>query len=193
MSPKLEIRLEKKYMSEIFIKFVMVIIMISSIPARGQETNTLNHFKIDFFKVFNSSSGKLLELAEVIPAEDYDWRPTENVRSIKESLMHVAGTHFYLASKLEYPIPEDIDPGEFEKSSYTKSEIQKILIKSIEHIRSAIENIKDKQLYDIVNFFGGKETKQRVILQVGEHMAEHLGQMIVYARMQNVTPPWSRN
>ena len=172
-------------------KLIIVVSVILPLSLNAQEEST-NQFKIDFFKVFDSSSGKIVKLADAIPADDYDWRPTENIRSIQESLMHLAGTHYYLAAKLNYPVPEGIEPGDFEESVDTKKEAREILLKSIEHIRLAIDKVNDKQLYEIVNFFGGKETMQRVILQVGEHMAEHLGQLIVYARMKDVTPPWSK-
>ncbi|MEE9118851.1 MAG: DinB family protein, partial [Calditrichia bacterium] len=141
---------------------------------------------------FDSSCKKVIRLADAIPSEYYNWRPTEKIRSIKESLMHVAGTHYFLASILNSPVPEGIKPGEFTKSGTTKKATQNILLTSIEHIRAAIQKIDNEQLYTTVDFFGGKETMQRVILQVGEHMAEHLGQLIVYARMQGVTPPWSK-
>jgi uncharacterized damage-inducible protein DinB len=173
-------------------KLLIVGSLIFALPLNAQENESTNQFKIDFFKVFDSSSGKIIELANVLPSEEYNWRPTENIRSIIESLMHIAGTHYYLASKLNYPIPEGIEPGDFEESVDTKKKALEILSKSIEHIRLAIGNVKDKQLYETVNFFGGKETMQRVILQVGEHIAEHLGQLIVYARMKDITPPWSR-
>jgi uncharacterized damage-inducible protein DinB len=165
--------------------------MFSILPLMAQENNSTDQFKTDFFKVFDLSSGKIMELAEAIPADDYDWRPTESVRSIKESLMHLAGAHYYLASKIGSPIPENIESGEYEESIRTKEEVHEYLLKSIEHVKSAINKIEGNQLYDQVNFFGGTETKQRVVLQVSEHMAEHLGQLIVYARMKNVTPPWS--
>jgi uncharacterized damage-inducible protein DinB len=181
----------KNFISQLVKLFILVFLIIT-LPLNAQDKEQKNQFKIDFFKVFDSSSGKIINLADAIPSEDYDWRPTENVRSIKESLMHLAGTHYYLASKLNNPVPEGIEPGDFEESVNTKEEAREILLKSIEHIRLAIENVNDNQLYESVNFFGGKETRQRVILQVGEHMAEHLGQLVVYARMKNVTPPWSR-
>jgi uncharacterized damage-inducible protein DinB len=89
------------------------------------------------------------------------------------------------------PIPEKIESGENEQSINSKEEVEGFLLASIEHVKSAVQNVKHDQLYEEIDFFGGKETRQRVVLQVSEHMAEHLGQLIVYARMRDVTPPWS--
>ena len=162
------------------------------LSVNAQEKESTNQFKIDFFKMFDSSCKKTIELADAIPFEDYNWTPTEKIRTIKESLMHIANTHYFLASKLNSPVPEGVKPREFSKSVKTKKEAQEILLISIEHIREAIQKINNEQLYTNVDFFGRKETIQRVILQVGEHMAEHLGQLIVYARMRGITPPWSK-
>jgi uncharacterized damage-inducible protein DinB len=181
-----------KNLLSLFTKLIIIGFIISTFPLYAQELKSTNQFKIDFFKVFDSSSGKIMELADAIPAEDYDWRPTESVRSIKESLIHLAGTHYYLASRLGSPIPEKIESGEYEESVKTKEETQEFLLKSIEHVKSAIGKINGEQLYEKVTFFGGEETRQRIVLQVGEHSAEHLGQLIVYARMKNITPPWSK-
>ena len=180
---------EKKIFQRSFILFFLSVLIV---PVNSQDKLSANQFKIDFFKVFDSSSGKMIELANAFPAEDYDWRPTENTRSIKETLMHITGTHYYLASKLNYPTPDGIEPGDLAESAKSKKEVLVTLSKSIEHARLAIEKIDDKQLLEKVNFFGGKETRQRVVLQVGEHMAEHLGQLVVYARLREVIPPWSR-
>jgi uncharacterized damage-inducible protein DinB len=169
-----------------------VIITGLNLPVNAQEKDTTNQFKIDFIKMFDSSSLKTTELAASIPAEHYDWRPADEVRSIRETLLHLAGTNYFLASVLNSPVPEGINPREFSKSVKTKKAIQEIVAISIEHIRAAIQQIDNDQLFTKVDFFGRKETMQRVILQVGEHMAEHLGQLIVYARIKGVTPPWSK-
>jgi uncharacterized damage-inducible protein DinB len=180
----------KKLFSTVLILFTAGL-MISVLPINAQERSSSDQFKIDFFKVYDSSSGKIMELTDAISADDYDWRPTESVRSIKESLIHLARAHYYLASKLGSPIPEKIESGENEQSINSKEEVEGFLLASIEHVKSAVQNVKHDQLYEEIDFFGGKETRQRVVLQVSEHMAEHLGQLIVYARMRDVTPPWS--
>ena len=175
-----------------YLKLIVFVLLGLTLPVNAQEKESTKQFKIDFFKMFDSSCKKTIELADAIPFEDYNWTPAEKIRTIKESLMHVASTHYFLASKLNSPVPEGVNPREFSKSVKTKKEAQEILLNSIEHIREAVQKINNEQLYTNVDFFGRKETMQRVILQVGEHMAEHLGQLIAYARMRDVTPPWSK-
>ena len=192
MSKKHSIFNYKKYFLSGYLKIIIFVSLGLILAVNAQEKDSTEQFKIDFFKMFDSSSKKLIELADAIPPKDYNWTPAEEVRTIRELLMHVAGTHYFLASKLNSPVPERIKPREFSKSIKTKKAAQEILLYSLEHIREAVQKINKGQLYSTVYFFGRKETMQRVILQVGEHMAEHLGQLIVYARMRGIKPPWSK-
>jgi hypothetical protein len=40
--------------------------------------------------------------------------------------------------------------------------------------------------------FGRKTTAQSTWILTVTHLHEHLGQLIAYARSNNITPPWSR-
>ena len=40
--------------------------------------------------------------------------------------------------------------------------------------------------------FGQKSTARGMWITTATHLHEHLGQLIAYARSNNVTPPWSK-
>jgi hypothetical protein len=50
----------------------------------------------------------------------------------------------------------------------------------------------DANLTQNINFFGQEWSRQRAMLMTVTHLHEHLGQMIAYARSNNIAPPWSR-
>jgi hypothetical protein len=52
--------------------------------------------------------------------------------------------------------------------------------------------MRSGQLNREVTFFGDKTTVRGVYIFIDAHIAEHLGQLIAYARMQGVKPPWSK-
>ena len=57
---------------------------------------------------------------------------------------------------------------------------------------NAIKNTKDNTLANKVEFpFPGEFTTMSAILITLGHSNEHLGQLIAYARMNGITPPWS--
>ncbi len=131
MSIKYSIISYKKNLLSRLLKLIVVGSLVLTLPVNAQEKESTNQFKIDFFKMFDSSCKKVIELADEIPSEDYNWRPTEKIRSIQESLLHIASTHYFLASILNSPVSEWIKPGEFTKSVTTKKAAQEILLNSI--------------------------------------------------------------
>jgi uncharacterized damage-inducible protein DinB len=88
-------------------------------------------------------------------------------------------------------IPAGIDH-EMEKSVTDKAKVIDTLKKSFEHVKSAVASMSDADLDKKVKIFGGREMTQRALFVVIlNHMHEHLGQSIAYARMNGVAPPWS--
>jgi uncharacterized damage-inducible protein DinB len=63
---------------------------------------------------------------------------------------------------------------------------------SFAHAKKAAEGLSDADLDKPVKVFGRDSTVREALLLVATHAHEHLGQAIAYARMNGVTPPWSR-
>jgi uncharacterized damage-inducible protein DinB len=148
-------------------------------------------FKADLLASMDDAAKKLVQLAEAEPAEKYGWRPAEGVRSISEVYMHVAGGNYFLPTFLGAKMPEGFDRG-MEKKVTDKAQVVDWLKKSIAHVKSVVEGTPDAELDKMVKFFGGREaSKRRVLFVIDNHLHEHLGQSIAYARSNGVTPPWS--
>jgi uncharacterized damage-inducible protein DinB len=144
----------------------------------------------DFGKDFEGASKKLNDLADAIPADKYGWGPTDEVRTVSESIIHVATANFFLAQALGVPAPEGIGP-DAEKTVTAKADVIAMLKKSQEHVRQAIEKAGD-DLDTELELFGGKRSKRGVFMIIAGHSHEHLGQLIAYGRSVGVVPPWSR-
>ncbi len=146
----------------------------------------------EYMNIFNGSAEKIAGLGEAIPEDKYDWRPDEGIRSVKESMMHVAAANFFLASRLGADMPEGLDPRTLETSIEGKEAALKVLMQSFDHVRMTIKGMTHDDLATEVDVFGTPGNKMRVMMIIGEHMAEHQGQLIAYARMNGVVPPWSQ-
>jgi uncharacterized damage-inducible protein DinB len=141
---------------------------------------------------FDRAAGKLTQLGEAIPAEKYGWRPSEEVRSVGEQLVHVAVANFGLGRALGVEIPEDLpDLGQLESEVTEKDDVLALLERSLDHARSAFDATPVDQLGDPVKIFGGELPAARVLIQIAAHGHEHLGNLIAYARANGVVPPWS--
>jgi len=148
----------------------------------------LTGFRSEFLANLDEVQEKIMDLAENTPAEKYAWRPAGDVRSISEVYMHVAGGNYFLATFLGVPAPKP--QRDLEKTVTRKADVIAELQKSFDHLRAAATktNDLDKQ----VKLFGNTTTHRGVLVTVLSHLHEHLGQSIAYARMNGVTPPWSR-
>jgi uncharacterized damage-inducible protein DinB len=144
-------------------------------------------FRAEFLANLDDVQQKIIALAEATPAEKFAWRSGNDVRSISEVYMHIAGGNYFLATFLGADAPKM--NGDMEKTVTKKAEVIAELRKSFEHLRAAVN--KDQDLEAPVKMFGKTTTRRGVLMTVHGHLSEHLGQSIAYARMNNIVPPWS--
>ncbi len=72
-----------------------------------------------------------------------------------------------------------------------KDEIVAALNESNEFVLSSVADLSDEQLADSYELFGRTLNGEGVLVFILNHMSEHVGQSIAYARSNGVTPPWS--
>ncbi len=140
--------------------------------------------------VLASNQAQVIQLAEAFSEEQYDWRPSEGVNSVGEALMHVAGGNYYLASKMGFAPPEDVDMMALGKIT-GKENIIAALSKSNAFVLEKIMEVDNASLSEEVDFGFAKMNKLGGLLAMMEHNGEHKGQLIAYARSNGVVPPWS--
>lgn len=139
-------------------------------------------------------SGQVMQLAQAIPAEKYAWTPQAGVRSIAEVCAHIISANYFFSSKLGAKIPEGVNMETIEKDLKTKEAIAAELKRSYDTMIGAIKSANDAALAKKVEFpFPGEFTGMTAILISLGHSNEHLGQLIAYARMNGITPPWSQS
>jgi len=155
-----------------------------------QNTTPKTGFRAEFLGDLDDVQKKITDLATAVPAEKYTWRPSAGVRSVSEVYMHVAGGNYFLATFLGVKAPDDM-PKDIEKIT-DKKEVLAALQKSFDHVRTIVKNTSDADLEKSVKLFGNDTTQRGVFVTMLNHMHEHLGQSIAYARMNGVVPPWSK-
>ena len=153
----------------------------------------------DMHRDVNEVQKKLVDLAKALPEASYSWRPS-GARSVGEVFLHVAVDNYLIPISMGKPAPAstgitatDFKAVEaFEKRKLTKDQIVAELEASFKHLHEAMGLTTDANLKENIKFFGQDWSRQRAMLATVTHLHEHLGQMIAYARSNNVAPPWSR-
>jgi uncharacterized damage-inducible protein DinB len=136
-------------------------------------------------------SRQLLALAVAIPAETFAWRPGPGVRSTSEVLMHIAITNFYLLSVTGPKMPADLTSPDMEKTVTAKAKVIDWLNRSLDAVQSARAGLKPKDLKRKVRVDGKDATVDGMYLRIIIHANEHMGQLVAYARVNGIVPPWS--
>ena len=136
-------------------------------------------------------SKQLLDLAEATPQDKFAWRPAPGVRSTSEVYMHIALANFYLLSVTGPKMPADAKEG-MEKSVTAKADVINWLKRSLDAVKEAHASVTSKDLERKVHIVDRDATVDGMYLRIIVHANEHMGQLIAYARMYGITPPWSK-
>jgi uncharacterized damage-inducible protein DinB len=127
-----------------------------------------------------------LEIARMMPAENYDFRPVEESMTFGEQLLHITanmdwlGKNHLSAQSHSMPLRDTI---------YDKEELIRILEEGFENAAKAIKGLPSEQLDDVVEFFAGPMTKRQIMHLMHDHHTHHRGQLIVYLRLNGLQPP----
>ena len=142
---------------------------------------------------------KFVDLANAIPESAYSWHPN-GARSVGEVFLHITGENYLIPMFMGKPAPASVNinaadmktVAAFEARKLTKAQIIAELNASFTNLHQALALTTDANMTENMKFFGQDVSRQRAALGTITHLHEHLGQMIAYARSNNVVPPWSR-
>jgi uncharacterized damage-inducible protein DinB len=148
-------------------------------------------YRAEFLRGLDDWGKKLVDLAEAMPADKYAWRPGEGVRSVGEVYIHVAQANFGLPRIWGAPAAAGVDLKALSSQAGDKAKVVDTLRKSIDRVRLAVLATPDGDLDRKIRIRDHDGTVREMMSLIGQHMNEHLGQSIAYARMNGVVPPWT--
>ena len=173
------------------------LLVVLASPVSAQERQGLIG---DLIRDLDQVQTKIVDLAKAMPADAYDWRPSKDVRSTAEVLKHVAADNYFLPAAMGMNAPaesgitgKDYDTTlAFEKRNMTRDQVMSELQQSFAFVKKSLAGFPEDKLDAPVDVFGQKMTHRSLWISTVTHLHEHLGQLIAYARSNNVTPPWSK-
>lgn len=154
---------------------------------------------MDLMMPFEDSAFKILSLAKAIPEDKFNWRPAPGVRSIREVLLHTAYDNRVILWMATDNPPKDLLSQRFKEYAKKESELAtkektvELLTETFASIRKVMPTLTQDALDREMPVFGQPSTMRGIYVILDAHLAEHLGQLIAYARSNGITPPWSQN
>lgn len=128
------------------------------------------------------------EYLDAMPEAGYALKPTPEMRSFAQQMLHLADANYLFASVAS---GEKSPVGELEKTTdQSKANVTKLVMASYDFVVAGIKKISDAQSAETVKLFGSFEmTKGAAIAKCFEHQTHHRGQTTVYIRLAGAKPP----
>jgi len=184
-----------RWTESVMVTALSALLLLATVtPTRAQEAGAV---QAETNAVISIAAQKIQGLAGALNEEHYTWSPDEGVRSVAEVVSHIAGTNYWMMTLLGFEVPSDA-PVTSDYSSVDTFEqgtdrdaILAHLEKSFEFLNASIAAVPDERLNEPMDIFGTPGTVRSYLGVASAHLHEHLGQLIAYARMNGVAPPWS--
>jgi hypothetical protein len=130
----------------------------------------------------------MMEFGDAMPAENFDYKPTEELRNFGEQLMHVASAHLFYMGNLDTDAarPDFGEPVE-------KADVLQALSDSFDFGTEILSGQTDASLREMVDGgYLGESNRARIAYQAMIHTRQEYGVMTVYLRLNDIVPPASR-
>ncbi|HUR30549.1 MAG TPA: DinB family protein [Saprospiraceae bacterium] len=165
---------------------VLFLCLIGCFLFQYQRSEAQTSFLSDFKIKWKNAANYTLEFAGVMPEDNYGYTPTKVEMTYREQLKHVAGNIVWLCNSFLDGNETTIDPA---KTGDSKKEVIALLERSFKYADETIGKMTEKDLEENVDFLAGKMSKRRILFLLSDHVTHHRGQLVVYLRMKNITPP----
>lgn len=170
-------------------QIILLLFLISCIPGNViAQTENSNDFTEDFLPVWKRAEAYILAVAEAMPEEKYSYKPTPEVFSFGEQIMHIAANLQNLTGT--YITGQNPVPAEGKTEERSKKEVIRHLQDALDLVTQALETLSKSTEEGEAHLFKGTEmNKKSFFLLMRDHMTHHRAQMILYLRMNSIKPP----
>ena len=173
-----------------FFAGAVLALLLAPMAARAQDAPT--GIRGELIASMTDAGGKVQELSTAIPDNKFNWMPSKNVRSTGQVFLHVVQANYLLPTFFGVKSTMSMDElMKLDTQTMEPTKIRQMLKDSYAWATKAVADTPDSDLETQIEFFGMKMSKRAGMLLLTSHSHEHLGQLIAYARSNNIVPPWT--
>ncbi|MFV8268978.1 DinB family protein [Flavobacterium sp. GT2N3] len=139
-----------------------------------------------FIEKWDNSKDYLVAVAQAMPEDQYDYKPSTREMSFREQLFHIqdnmnllSTTHF---SGQKYVKKEAVN-------GLSKAQIIQEIKTSFDTAKTFVQKTKDAELSQKVDFFAGPKSKLQILNLMQDHVTHHRAQILVYLNLNQIQPP----
>jgi uncharacterized damage-inducible protein DinB len=144
----------------------------------------------DMVKEWERAKAYTKEYLDTMPEPGYALKPTPEMRSFAEQVLHLTDANYAFASAVTGE-KSPIGFGESEKTAdKSKANVTKLVMAGYDFVITSIKKMTPPQLNEPVKLFDRFEmTKGMALAKCFEHQTHHRGQTTVYIRLAGAKPP----
>jgi DinB family protein len=162
---------------------VTILTLAAAAAVHGQPANPLT---TELKAAYTRVKTNFVKAAEKMPEDQYDFKPTPDMQSFKERIMHIAVSNMGGCSAASGS-PKSIDA----KTLKTKADVVSALKDSFAACDAVIDNMTDADAVTMVAGRGSPRPKLAVGFGLVAHDIEVYGYICVYMRLKGIVPPSS--
>ena len=160
-----------------------------SSPGAAQPSFPATSFLTPTKATWESTRTLVLGIAESVPEDKYDFKPTPSVRSFREILIHLIGENYAFLSRVS---GDNLGSNARFDTLKSRAEIMKALRESYDYGARVWEGLTEEKAPEMVAGRGGQQTQRwAAILGVIQDNMNHYGNLVVYLRLNGIVPPRS--
>ncbi|MBI5280960.1 MAG: DinB family protein [Candidatus Solibacter usitatus] len=129
----------------------------------------------------------IMEALGKVKPEDYGFKPSPDVRTMREQFAHIADANYSICSGLKGEANPNTSP--LEQKDLGKPELTKAVADSFDYCMAAMEGWSDAKFSEMVKRGTTERPKAYHALHLLEHTGLHYGNLVTYMRMKGMVPP----
>jgi uncharacterized damage-inducible protein DinB len=133
-----------------------------------------------------------LSYIDAMPEDAMSFKPTPEIRSFAEQMLHLAFWNYALAEAAggkTSPYGKKQETLEQREDAKTKAALRKVVEESYDNLLAAVAGLNEAKMLEQVSLFDTKMTRLTVLTVALDHQAHHRGQTTIYLRLKGLTPP----
>ncbi|MDX2247327.1 MAG: DinB family protein [Bacteroidia bacterium] len=144
----------------------------------------------DLIKEWERTKVYTQEYLDAMPESGYALKPTPEMRSFAEQMLHLTDANYGFASIVTGE-KSPVGQGESEKTvDKSKANVTKLVLEGYDFVINNLKKMTPSQLDETIKLFGRFDmTKGTALSKCFEHQTHHRGQTTVYIRLAGAKPP----
>jgi hypothetical protein len=139
---------------------------------------------------------KFMALAKAVPAEKLTWRPMEGTRSFREVFAHIAAEGNTETAMFGRPLPPgslpDFDAEEARLKKLPDDQLIAAMDRAMQSLSATLGGLSRAKITIPIRYYGQSTLPRVATSYTLNDLHEHLGQLVAYARMNTIVPPWTK-